>query len=270
MRNILLISGLVLVIFSQVNAVCAQNIESVKRDLRRKNKPQKAYPDFFGFQYRPIIPMDAFGSGPVSIADEDGVHNSVVSQNFGFSMGGVMRIGFTPRLAIETGINFTRRNYQTDYFVPDSSLQATTTLRNISYDIPVNLLIYVKVNESLYINTSFGNSFVFFPTNTATQTNTLPHNYITETEKRRWIQFALNANAGMEYRTEKNGIFYLGATFHRPFSPLYNVRTTYKYSNDPNAGLGTLSGIFFTLDLKYFLPVVKSQGPPIKAGIVDQ
>lgn len=270
MRITLLISGLLIALCTFPTDMYAQSIESIKREMRKKSKPQKAYPDFFGLQYRPIIPMDAFGSGPVSIADEDEVHNSIVSQNFGFSMGGVMRIGFTSRLAIETGINFTRRNYQTDYFVPDSSLQATTALRNISYDIPVNLLIYVKVNESLYINTSFGNSFIFFPTNTATQTNTLPHNYITETEKRRWIQFALNANAGMEYRTEKNGIFYLGASFHRPFSPLYNVRTTYKYFNDPKAGLGTLSGIFFTLDLKYFLPVVKSQGPPIKAGIVDQ
>lgn len=248
----------------------AQSVESVKRDMRKKSKPQKAYPDFFGFQYRPIIPIDAFGAGPTIVAGKDDVHNATVTQNFSFSAGGVMRIGFTPRLAIETGINFTRRNYRTEYFVPDSGLVAFTQIRNISYDLPVNLLIYVKVNDKLYINASFGNSFLFFPTNTATQTNTLPHNFITETEKRRWLQFALNANTGVEFRTEANGIFYIGASFHRPFSPLYNVRTTYKYINDPNAGLGTLMGTFFSLDLKYFLPVVKSSGAPIKAGLVDQ
>jgi len=270
MRDFLCKCGLLFTLIVWTNSAFPQSIESVKREMRKKNKPQKAYPDFFGFQFRPIIPMNAFGAGPVEIEGEDDVHNSKVSQNFGFSAGGVLRVGFSPRLAIETGINFTRRNYQTDYAVPDSSLSATTHLRNVSYDIPVNLLIYVKVNEQLFINTSFGNSFVFFPTNTATQSNTLPHNYITETEKRGWMQFALNANAGMEYRTESNGIFYLGAAFHRPFTPLYNVRTTYKFMNDPNIGLGTLSGIFFTLDLKYFLPVVKSKGAPIKAGIVDQ
>jgi hypothetical protein len=247
-----------------------QSVESVKREMRKKNKPQKAYPDFFGFQYRPLIPIDAFGAGPLFISGKDDVHNATIKQKFSFSAGGVMRIGLTPRLAIETGINFTRRNYETEYFVPDSGLVAQTQIRNISYDLPLNLLIYVKINNTLYINASFGNSFLFFPLNTATQTNTLPHNFITETEKRRWIQMALNANTGIEFRTETNGIFYLGASFHRPFTPLYNVRTTYKYINDPNAGLGTLMGTFFSLDLKYFFPKIKSNGAPIKAGLVDQ
>ena len=248
----------------------AQSVESVKRGMRKSTKKEKVYPDYFGVQYRPIIPLNSFGLGPQSIEGENGVHNSIVQQKFGYSMGGIMRIGFSERLAVETGLNFTRRNYQTDYFVPDSNLRASTSLRNISYDIPLNLLIYVKINKSIYINASFGNSFLFFPSNTATQTNTLPHNFITETEMRRWIQFALNANTGVEFRTEKNGIFYLGASFHRPFSPLYNVRTTYKYMNDPNAGISRLSGSFFTLDIKYFFPIVKSKGAPIKAGIVDQ
>lgn len=258
------------VVFFSLGITFSQSVEQVKRDLRRKEKPKKLYPDFFGLQYRPIIPMDAFGTGPQAITGKDNLHNSLVSQTFSFSFGGVMRIGFTPRLAIETGINFTRRNYQTEYFVPDSNLTATTSIRNISYDIPANLLIYAKINEVVYINASFGNSFIFFPTNTATQTNTLPHNFLTETEIRRWIQFALNANTGVEFRTEKNGIFYLGASFQRPFSALYNVRTTYKYINDPNFGIGALTGTFFTLDFKYFLPQVNSKGSPVKAGLVDQ
>ena len=255
----------------------AQSLESVKRQMRKKERPQKAFPDFFGFQYRPIFPMNAFGAGPVEISGRDDVHNAVVTQNFSFSAGGVVRIGITPRLAIETGINFTRRNYQTDYFVPDpiawdfpdSTLSATTFIRNISYDIPVNLLVYVKVNEIVYLNASFGNSFLFFPTNTGTQTFTLPYNFLTETEKRGWMQLALNANTGAEFRTEKNGFFYVGASFHRPFSPLYNVRTTYTYINDPNPGLGLLTGNFFSLDLKYFFPLVQSKGQPVKAGLID-
>lgn len=247
----------------------AQSVESVKRGERKKNRPAKLYPNFFGFQYKPIIPMNVFGTGPTEITGKDGVHNAIITQGFSFSAGGTMRIGITKRLAIETGINFTRRNYQTDYFVPDSNLNAVTGVRNISYDLPLNLLIYAEINPKLFINASFGNSFLMFPTNTATQTNTLPHNYITETERRRWLQFALNANAGIEYRLEKDGIFYIGASFLRPFSALYNVRTTYKYGSNPNFGLGLLRGSYFCLDLKYFLPIVNSKGAPVKTGLVD-
>lgn len=265
------IKSFIVILLSLVSTeLFSQSLESVKRDMKKGEKKQKAFPDFFGFQYRPIIPMNAFGAGPQSIEGEDNIHNSVVKMNFSFSAGGVMRIGFSPRLAIETGLNFTRRNYQTDYFVPDSSLSARTNIRNISYDIPLNLLVYVQVNENVFINTSFGNSFLLFPTNTATQTNTLPHNFLTETEMRRWIQFALNANTGVEFRTEKNGIFYLGASYHRPFTPLYNVRTTYKYINDPNPGIGRLTGTYFSLDLKYFFPIVKSKGSPFKTGPIEQ
>jgi hypothetical protein len=246
-----------------------QSIEQVKRDIRKSKKPPKPYPDFFGIQYRPILPIDAFGAGPVDIAGERGMHNATITQNFSASIGGVVRIGITKRLAVESGINFTRRQYQTDYAVPDSGFTAQTFVRNISYDIPVNLLVYVQVNERFFINTSFGNSFLFFPSRTASQTNTFPHNYITESVPTRWVQFALNANAGMEYRTDKNGIFYLGASFQRPFTDLYQVRTTYRYINDPEGGKSSLSGNFFTLDVKYFFPLIKSKGTPVKTGVVD-
>ncbi len=248
----------------------AQTIESVKRqqkrEQRRKQKDTKTYPDYFGIQYRPLVPFNAFGAGPLFLEDTMGVHNSIVSPEFGFSAGGVIRVGFSERFAIETGINMTRRNYKTEYFVPDSNLFAKTTIRNISYDIPVNFLIYVKVNKWLYINASFGNSFLFFPSNTATQTNTLPHNYRTESLMFRWVRLALNANAGVEFRTEKEGFFYVGASFHRPYNSIYAFRTTYQYINDPVRAGGAMNGTFFSLDLKYFFPTIKSKGSPFPDG----
>jgi hypothetical protein len=252
------------------NLVFSQTIEYVKRqqqrEQRKKERESKSYPDYFGIQYRPIIPINAFGAGPLALEDTMGVHNSLVSPEFGFSAGGVIRVGFSERFAIETGIHMVRRNYKTEYFVPDSSLFAETTIRNISYDIPVNFLIYVKVNNWLYINASFGNSFLFFPSNTATQTNTLPHNFRTESLMFRWIRMALNANAGVEFRTEKDGFFYIGASFHRPYNNLYAFRTTYQYKNDPVRAGGAMNGTFFSLDLKYFFPIIKSKGAPINPG----
>ncbi len=270
MKFILPILLCIVCLSDKLNPLLAQSIESVKREQRKKQKLQKLYPDFFGFQYKPIVPIDAFGAGPQTVVDEDNIHSSVVTQKFSYSIGGVMRIGFTPRLAIETGINFTRRNYFTEYTIPDSNLTASTLIRNVSYDIPVNLLIYAKVSNTIYINASFGNSFIFIPTNTATQTNTLPHNFMMESARTNWMNFALNANTGVEFRTESNGIFYLGASFFRPFFPMYTVRSIYRYINDPHSGIGRLTGTHFTLDLKYFFPIVKSKGAPIKAGIVDQ
>jgi hypothetical protein len=264
-QNIILLL-IIFLISGKGYAVYGQTIERVKREQNRKKKEPKRYPDYFGVQYRPIIPINAFGAGPLELGDTLGIHNSVVSPEFGFSAGGVIRVGVSERFAIETGINMTRRNYRTDYFVPDSNLTAQTNIRNISYDIPVNVLIYVKVNNWLYINASFGNSFLFFPSNTATQTNTLPHNFRTESLVFRWFRLALNANAGIEFRTEKEGIFYLGASFHRPYNSLYAFRTIYQYKNDPVRAGGAMNGTFFTLDIKYFFPYIKSKGVPIEAG----
>jgi hypothetical protein len=268
--RILVLFFLALFITDGFSSAFGQTIEYVKRqqkrEQKRKESNRKTYPDYFGIQYRPLIPINAFGAGPLELADTFGVHNSIISPEFGFSAGGVIRAGFSERFAIETGIHMVRRNYRTEYFVPDSNLMAETTIRNISYDIPVNFLIYVKVNSWLYINAAFGNSFIFFPSNTATQTNTLPHNYRTESLMFRWVRIALNANAGVEFRTESDGFFYLGASFHRPYNPIYAFRTTYQYINDPVRAGGAMNGTFFSLDLKYFFPVIKSKGSPFQEG----
>ncbi|MBK7947004.1 MAG: hypothetical protein IPJ85_17600 [Flavobacteriales bacterium] len=36
--------------------------------------------------------------------------------------------------------------------------------------------------------------------------------------RRRWAQGSVIGNLGFEYRSDKSGIFYLGATYHRPFN----------------------------------------------------
>lgn len=252
------------------NSAFAQKRKTIEREMRLKNKKEKAYPDFFGVQFRPIFPMQYFGAGPQDQSDMAGIHISSVYLKSGISMGGVVRIGVSKRFAIESGINFTRRNYNTDYRVPDSNFFAQTTLRNVSYDIPLNLLLYVQINEKLFVNASTGVSFLFFPTGIATTTQTYPHYYRTQTigNDKGWVNFALNANTGMEYRTEKNGIFYLGASFHRPMSPIYYFQTEYNYTALSYKAQGLLTGIFFTMDVKYFFPNVKSKVSP-KSGLTD-
>lgn len=261
---------IIVVLTSTVNFSFAQKQKTLDRELRKKNKKEKAYPDFFGVQFRPIFPMQYFGAGPQEQSDSLGMHQSKVYLKSGMSLGGVVRIGVSKRFAIESGIHYTRRNYNTDYTVPDSGFFAQTTLRNVSYDIPLNLLLYVQINEKFFVNASSGVSFLFFPTGIASTTETYPHYYRTKTlgDDKGWFNIALNANTGMEYRTEKNGFFYLGASFQRPMKPIGYFQTEYNYTALSYKAQGLLTGIFFTMDFKYFFPIIKSKVSP-KSGLTD-
>ena len=68
------------------------------------------------------------------------------------------------------------------------------------------------------------------------------------------FQPAIAANAGFEYRTEKSGTIYLGASFHRPFTYIYLSRIGYD-GNNKNVVIGNeMSGTYLTIDLRYFFP----------------
>ena len=70
--------------------------------------------------------------------------------------------------------------------------------------------------------------------------------------RNRVMQGAVIANLGWEWRTEKSGYNYIGASYHRPFNFIYLSRTQY-YGTDPDAGASIeLLGNYLTLDLRYF------------------
>jgi hypothetical protein len=60
------------------------------------------------------------------------------------------------------------------------------------------------------------------------------------------------ANHGYELRTEKKGIFYLGASYHRPFTFIYKSFMFYRKPNETISGILDLSGNYFTIDFRYF------------------
>jgi hypothetical protein len=65
---------------------------------------------------------------------------------------------------------------------------------------------------------------------------------------------AVIANLGWELRTEHAGYFYLGASYHNPFSDIYLTRMEYENSSTHEVVEVPLSGTYFTLDLRYFFP----------------
>ncbi len=196
-----------------------------------------------GFQFKPIFNNDFFRTGAQSA--EQGQAKVTIQPNSGYCAGMVIRRGITERLSIETGINYTRRNYQIQ--IVDSALSHKRNYKFIGYEIPISALVYIRLGQKMYIDASLGNSFDFYPSDIY-----IGDDYFeSEGLRKSWIKPAIIANVGAEYRTEKAGYFYLGVSFHRPYSFIYRSRTlitgrNYKvFETD-------ISGNYLTVDIRYF------------------
>ena len=64
--------------------------------------------------------------------------SSSIRQRLGYSMGSTVRFGITDLIAFETGINFTKRNFDT-MELPDSNLVVSDQPSFIEYNIPSEL-----------------------------------------------------------------------------------------------------------------------------------
>src|SRR5690554_4252392 len=78
--------------------------------------------NFFGIQVKPLIPFGLVGDKPFDMKEAG--FETTISPKLGYSYGGVVRIGLTELLALETGINYTRRNFRADYSFADSNVTA--------------------------------------------------------------------------------------------------------------------------------------------------
>ena len=210
----------------------------------------------FGFQYKPIIPANIFGSGKFTI--ENGPLIGTIAPKFGHSFGAVVRAQFTKLIALETGINYVKRNYNLTWDIADSSIQQLGDVGVVSYDIPVNALIFVRLHEKFYMNASIGVSMMLFASDVHTGHSLgLNERVLFEGRRLGMVQGALNANVGFEYRTKKAGSIYLGASFKLPFAPIMDVGMDYKNDDYSTVAYGKLRGSYLTLDLRYFFkPVV--------------
>jgi hypothetical protein len=220
----------------------------------------------FGLQYKPIIPSDIMGTGSSQLSSDSITFNTSLSPKFGNVFGGVFRYGFTNWFSLESGINFTQRNYEIKYNIPDSNWTGLTNdLRVISYEIPLNALFFIRLSKQLYMNTAVGLSMTIFPSNVQTSKEFEEYDIYVEQEGRRRsaIQGAFNANVGFEWRTKKSGFFYLGTSFHMPLVPIMNIYTGYVHQSGPQGKLvGNIYGSYLTLDLRYFFhedPETKKQ-----------
>ncbi len=123
-----------------------------------------------------------------------------------------------------------------------------TNFKIIGYEVPVAGLVYIPLSQHLFMNAAFGFSFDFFPSDISTASSFYEH-YGARTE---WVIPGMLANLGWEFRTEKSGMIYLGASYHQPFSEIYNSIITYTQFGKEELVSGFLRGNYLTLDLRYF------------------
>jgi hypothetical protein len=210
----------------------------------------------FGFQLRPIIP-NAYLNTDIETATSPNFSYSAKS-NVGISFGAIIRKPLGKFWNLETGLNFVKRSYSLNFDLNDSvQVSSKQNMTFIAYEIPIQALIYVRLGKSWYMNASAGISIDFFPSETETfsfeKVDSSYYDFSQKTYRIKWSALAAQSNLGFEYRTEKQGYYYFGASFHRPFGRIAGTQGLVESTSGSDRLWLSLSGSYFSLDLKYFL-----------------
>ncbi len=205
----------------------------------------------FGLQYRPIIPNTMIGMYKQDFNQDQLI--SSVKQKFGHSFGGVVRYGLTKNISMETGLNLTQRNFKLDFSVPDSAYNETGKTGMVSYEIPLSCLVYIQLSDRWYINTSLGPSLTLFTSNIAKQVPISGSEFFRfEGAYKSKVLGAVNANVGFEFRSRSSGYFYIGSSYHLPFTPIMTMAMSYEFDGGDVVSIANIRGSYLTVDLRYF------------------
>ena len=187
-------------------------------------------------------------------------------------MGATVRAGITKLIAFETGINLIHRNFYLNMSVADSNQYADRDLGFLTYDIPLNCLIYIKLNKSWYANASLGIAASYKPSTIGAVNNTADNHSFIHTgyvDYKKKFTADFNGNIGFEFRSKKSGFFYLGGAVQIPLSSLFILAGMYKYQGYELVAASNVNGSFLSVDLKFFFPNTKSNGSSFKPGPIE-
>jgi hypothetical protein len=214
----------------------------------------------FGVTIKPMIAGSLINEG-----DPKGSENNVdyfTDKAFGYSAGMVIRHNFTDLFAIESGLSYTKRNFDMRVDDKNTGYLFQQQFGVVGYELPIQGLVYVQLSKQIFMDASFGLSFDMYPSDVAVFDD--EDKIIMEGRRKSWLQTALTANIGWEYRTKEYGAFYLGGTYHRSFGNTYGYLL--QYDVDPNnvnsvpVKINNLvNGHYLTIDLRYFFHVDPDQ-----------
>ena len=208
----------------------------------------------FGLQYKPIIPSSFFNSSQLN--KSSGSYDFKLTPEYSNSFGMVIRHKITKIFSIESGLNYIQRNF--NVIVNNSSINLFnfTNLNMRSYELPIQVLTYVRASEYWYLNVAFGISHNILASDVFSYAEN-NQNYFQNTYRKSGGYRALLANIGLEYRTEEKGYYYFGASLHRPWQPIakiypqYNKNPTNIFNANEEFSLEMI-GNFVTIDFRYF------------------
>lgn len=161
----------------------------------------------------------------------------------------VVRTGLSRTLSLETGINQITRRYDYRIVNDTAGYDNGSSVRFVGYEIPLLMLVYIRLGENTWMNNALGVSLDMYPSDVV---STLEQGRFYMYRKS-WIQGGAVANIGVEYRSYKSGYFYLGATYHRPFTEMAITEFTWSTPTMlPYSVRSALNGSYLTLDLRYF------------------
>ena len=207
----------------------------------------------FGLQYKPIIPAAYFNSAEVIKSSDS--YNFNLKPQYSNSFGMVIRHKINTTFSIESGLNYTQRNFKLAIKNSDLNLDDFTDFGMRSYELPIQLLAYVQTSEYWYVNVAFGISHNVLASDMFSYGEE-SENYFQNTVRKNGGYQALLANIGMEYRTEEKGHYYFGTSLHRPWKAIGRVFPEYddkiNIFNDNTKFSLDLLGNFVTLDFRYF------------------
>ena len=207
----------------------------------------------FGMQYKPIIPAAYFNS--TEIIKSSGSYDFNLKPRYSNSFGMVVRYKINTTFSIESGLNYTQRNFNLAVKNSDLNLDDVTDFGMRSYEFPIQLLAYVQASEYWYVNVAFGISHNVLASDIFSS-GEKHQDYYQNTYRQNGGYQALLSNVGMEYRTQEKGRYYFGASLHRPWRVIGKVFPEYddklNIFNSDNKFSIDMPGNFVTLDFRYF------------------
>lgn len=200
----------------------------------------------FGLQYKPILPLKILNVSDLELS-ENGL-DVTISPQLGTNFGAIIRRGFTRSLSLESGINYNRRNFKMEATL-DDTLSGKLNFGVVTYEIPIQGLVYVRLSKQFYMNVATGLSINFRASDVGKVSDDFNFSQTTRVQV---INLAYIANIGFEYRTKKDGYFYLGASLTNLFRPLGKITARSEVEFNQKNVIGDLSGNYISVDLRYF------------------
>ena len=207
----------------------------------------------FGLQYKPIIPTAYFNDSDLSKSSGSYIFN--LNPKYSNSFGMVIRKQINKTFSLESGLNYTQRNFKLSVTNNSINLEDFTAFGMRSYEFPIQLLTYVRASENWYLNIAFGFSHNVLASDIKSYGFKV-EKFFQNTYRKSGGYSALLANLGMEYRTENKGCYYFGTSLHRPWKAISRIYPEYDNNinifNDDREFFLDMLGNFVTIDFRYF------------------